>query len=166
MSDETVHESPVHGSVHGSKEERKEYRREWMKKKRAEEKLKKELGEDQVGKVSLASVEKESVVQTESRDSDVVTSGVEGSSELATERPDGMGHVYPDKSTPPLTTTDAKFEEKSPGYWIYGNEVKERKCWQCGKHYETRLELNKFCGPECKEKWLSDAFGKLKGVAK
>jgi hypothetical protein len=66
----------------------------------------------------------------------------------------------------PMTRTDAKFEEKSPGYWIYGSEVKERECWQCSEKFETRLELNKFCGPKCKEEWLSDAFGKLKGASK
>ena len=125
------------------------YQREYMRRKRAEEKLKKELEEDKFGEVSLASVEKESIVQTMSRGSDGVTRA-EGS----------LAAIAP----LPLTETDMKFEEKSPGYWVYGKEVKERKCWQCGKAYETRLELNKFCGPECKEKWLSDAFGKLKGV--
>ncbi len=33
-------------------------------------------------------------------------SGVEGSSDLATERPDGIGHVYPDKSTPSQTSKE------------------------------------------------------------
>ncbi len=141
MSDETVHGTPVHESVH----DRKEYRKEWMKKKRAEEKLKKELEEDQSGEVSLASVEKEAVVQTNLGDSDVVTSDTET---VVINR----------------TPTDKLFEDVTPGYWIYGKEVKERKCWQCGKAYETRMALNKFCSPVCKEKWLSDAFGKLKGV--
>ncbi len=150
MKDESVNMDAVHAAVVHNEETRKEYRREWMKKKRAEEKLKKELESDQSGEVSLASVEKESVVETALGGSDVVTS-----------EPDAYmirGEIH--------TPTDAEFERKSPGYWIYGNEVKERKCWQCGKGYKTRLELNKFCGPKCKEKWLSDAFGKLKGNGK
>ncbi len=142
MSEETANESAAN-SEKANTANRKEYMRELMRKKRAEERLKREQEKDQSGEVSLASVEKESVVQTESRDSDGVT---------------------PEEHMRSLTDTDKRFEATTPGYWIYGNEVKERKCWQCGKGYETRLELNKFCGPECKEKWLSDAFGKLKGV--
>ncbi len=143
MSEETVHGAPVH--------DRKEYRKKWMQEKRAAERLKKQLVEDQSGEVSLASVEKESVVGTALGDSDGVTS-------------DSVKVATVVAGTPlPLTETDAKFEALSPGYWIYGNEVKDRKCWQCGKPYETRLELNKFCSPGCKEKWLSDTFGKLKG---
>ncbi len=143
----------VHAAVVHNEETRKEYRRKWMQEKRAAEKLKKQLSEDQSGGVSLASVEKESVVKTQGGDNDGVTSEPE-LVKLA------MSPAMP------LTETDAKFEEKSPGYWIYVKDVKERKCWQCGKPYETRLELNKFCGPKCKEKWLSDAFGKLKGASK
>ncbi len=143
----TVHMPEEETFVHNPVHDRKEYRKKWMQEKRAKERLQKESEEDRVGEVSLASVEKESVVQTVSGGSDVVTSDTE---EVAIDR----------------TETDAKFEEVNPGYWIYGKEVKERKCWQCGKGYETRLELNKFCGPKCKEKWLSDAFGKLKGVVK
>ncbi len=124
---------------------RKEYMRELMRKKRAEAKLKREYDESLSGGVSLASVEKEAVVETGLGDSDDVIS-------------DGRIVVVN------RTETDAKFEAVNPGYWVYGNDVKERKCWRCGKPYETRLELNKFCGPKCKEKWLSDAFGKLKGV--
>ncbi len=124
---------------------RKAYMRELMRKKRAAKKLEQQSEEDRSGEVSLASMEKESVVETVFGDSDVVTSDTET--------------VVIDR-----TPTDKLFEYENPGYWIYGNEVKERKCWQCGKPYGTRLELNKFCGPKCKEKWLSDAFGKLKGV--
>jgi hypothetical protein len=122
------------------------YQRDYMARKRAEEKLKRQSEEDRVGEVSLASVEKESVVQTD-------VSRIEMESQEEEVKRDFIH-----------TPTDAQYEALSPGYWIYGEEVKERKCWQCGKHYETRLELNKFCGPKCKEKWLSDAFGKLKGV--
>ena len=124
------------------------YQKEYMRKKRAEAKLRKELSKDQSGEVSLASVEKETVVQTVTGDSDVVTSDT-----VETQLGEGQ-----------WTPTDAKFEEALPGYYIYGSEVKEKKCWQCGKGFETRLALNKFCGPKCKEKWLSDSFGKLKGA--
>ncbi len=124
---------------------RKEYMRELMRKKRAAEKVKRESVEDRCGEVGISGVEKEAVVEAILGGSDVVTSDTET---VVTDR----------------TPTDKLFEDLTPGYWIYGKEVKERKCWQCGKSYETRLELNKFCGPKCKEKWLSDAFGKLKGV--
>ncbi len=138
-------------NVESNKFDKGAYQREYMANKRAAEKLAKALAEDRVGEVSLASVEKESVVQTNLGDSDVVT-------------PDPMEEPIRASRDFNPTETDKLFEIKSPGYWIYGNEVKERKCWQCGKPYGTRLELNKFCGPKCKEKWLSDAFGKLKGV--
>lgn len=62
----------------------------------------------------------------------------------------------------PMTKTDRKFEESKPGYWIYGKELRARECWMCGEAFETRLELNKFCSPDCKDKWLNDAFGKMR----
>ncbi len=65
-----------------------------------------------------------------------------------------------------MTRTDRKFEEQRPKYWIYGKEVIERECWKCGEGFKTRLEMNKFCGPKCKEEWLTQTFGKLKGVEK
>lgn len=61
-----------------------------------------------------------------------------------------------------LTDTDQEFELTRPGYWIYGKEIKKRECWKCGEEYETRLEMNKFCNPRCKEEWLSESFGSLK----
>ena len=139
-------EAFVHKPVHRTDEERKEYRREWMAKKRAAEKLKKDLGEDRSGEVSLGSVETESVVETIVGETDGVTS------DTVTQNLDEVQ----------WTPTDAKFEAQRPGYWIYGKEVKERECWKCGDKFETRLEMNKFCSPQCKEKWLSDAFGKLR----
>ena len=57
-----------------------------------------------------------------------------------------------------MTETDQKFEEKKPGYWIYETSPRERNCWMCGKNFETRMELNKFCSPECKEKFLDDSL--------
>ena len=62
-----------------------------------------------------------------------------------------------------LTRTDRKFENDRPGYYIFGAEVKERRCWRCGEEFKTRMELNKFCGPKCKDEWLDEAFGKLRG---
>ena len=57
------------------------------------------------------------------------------------------------------TKTDRLFEESKPGYWIFEDgEPWERECWRCGDGFETRLELNRFCGPECKEKWLRESF--------
>ena len=61
-----------------------------------------------------------------------------------------------------LTRTDRKFENDRPGYYIFGKETNERACWKCGEGFKTRMELNKFCGPKCKNEWLSDAFGKLR----
>ena len=61
-------------------------------------------------------------------------------------------------------TKDADFEVDRPGYYIFGSEVKERECWMCGEGFKTRMELNKFCGPKCKDEWLEEAFGKLKGA--
>ena len=63
-----------------------------------------------------------------------------------------------------LTRTDRKFERDRPGYYIFGEEVKEKRCWRCGEEFKTRMELNKFCGPKCKDEWLEEAFGKLKGA--
>ncbi len=136
----TVHMHEEEAFVHKGVHDRKEYRKKWMQEKRAKERLQKESEEDRIGEVSLACVEKEAVSEAEMLRTEMASQEIE------------------------FTETDVKFEEKSPGYWIYGKEVKERKCWQCGKPYETRLELNKFCSPKCKEKWLSDAFGKLRGV--
>ncbi len=127
MDEETVHKSPVHKDVH----DRKEYRKKWMQEKRAAEKLKKELGEDQSGKVSLASLEKESVVETVLGDNDGVTRGAR--------------EVVQDI---PLTSTDRKFEALYPGYYIYVKDVKKRECFECGRKFETRLELLKFCSPQ------------------
>lgn len=62
----------------------------------------------------------------------------------------------------PMTATDREFELARPGYYIFGEEVKERECWKCGIKYETRMDMNKFCGPKCKEEWLTGAFGKLR----
>ncbi len=132
--------------------DKSEYQKEYMRKKRAAEKLKKELVEDQSGGVNLASVEKEAVVEA----------GVLRIEMGSQENPEIVKLAM--SPAMELTATDREFEEMAPNYFIYGKEIKDRKCWQCGKVFTTRLELNKFCGPKCKEKWLSDAFGKLKGV--
>src|SRR5712671_6522430 len=57
-----------------------------------------------------------------------------------------------------MTITDKLFDLDNPGYYIF--EKKKpwwRKCWMCGKEYETRLELNKFCTPTCKDQYLASA---------
>lgn len=137
MDKESVHSSVVHedfsGPVHKTEEDRKEYRRKWMARKREEDRLRKEQVEDREGGMD------------------------------ASEAP--VGPVLEKLAMSPameLTKTDRKFEEQRPNYWIYGKEVIERECWKCGTRFKTRLEMNKFCGPKCKEGWLSDAFGKLR----
>ncbi len=90
------------------------------------------------GDTVLDSLEKESVVQTKLGDSDVVTSE--------------------QKPVIEYTVTDHKFEESNPGYFIYMKEVKKRECAECGKGFTTRLELNRFCGPGCKKKFLDTHF--------
>jgi hypothetical protein len=56
-----------------------------------------------------------------------------------------------------LTKTDRLFEKKKPGYWIYETLV-ERNCWMCGGKFETRMELNKFCSPGCKERFMDESL--------
>ncbi len=129
----------------------KEKMREYQRKRRERQKQVSQVADILVRNAEYVLGEKEPVVQTPLWGSDVVTRKEEEVIRTAT-----FLH----------TETDAKFEDLSPGYWVYSEDVKERKCWQCGKPYKTRLELNKFCGPKCKEKWLSDAFGKLKGASK
>ena len=107
--------------------------RELMRKKRAAERVRKEMEDGRVGEVS----------------------GVEGSPQPLPIIPTPVVN---------LGRTDRKFEEDRPGYYIFGNNVNERNCWMCGNRYETLMELNKFCGPKCKNEWLTTAFGKLKGV--
>jgi len=143
MNEEIVHETSVHNPVHGEETE-PVHRTEEDRKEYRRKWMQKKREEERVKRESVE-----------------LQHGAINASELPVEP------VTVTVGTPlPLTKTDAKFEAKSPGYWIYGSEVKERECWQCGEPYETRLELNKFCGPKCKEKWLSDAFGKLKGASK
>jgi hypothetical protein len=60
-----------------------------------------------------------------------------------------------------LNTTDQAFEDKKPGYYIFEKTVQlnkdgtPRNCWYCKKDFETRLEMNKFCCPDHKERWLT-----------
>lgn len=70
-----------------------------------------------------------------------------------------MGSVTGDDTvTEVMTETDRKFEEKQPGYWIYEISPREKNCWMCGKKFDTRMELNRFCSPECKEKFLDESL--------
>lgn len=49
-----------------------------------------------------------------------------------------------------LTETDVAFERDKPGYYIFDGELRERECCGCGERFETRLGMNRFCGPQCK----------------
>jgi protein-arginine kinase activator protein McsA len=60
--------------------------------------------------------------------------------------------------TQELSVTDKLFDADRPGWYIFGAETKERGCWKCGDTYETRLEMNKFCSPACKNLYLKEAF--------
>ncbi len=62
----------------------------------------------------------------------------------------------------PMTRTDRAFENDRPNYYIFKQDAVERACWACGVAFKTRMELNKFCSPKCKNSWLTSAFGKLK----
>jgi predicted RNA-binding Zn-ribbon protein involved in translation (DUF1610 family) len=53
-----------------------------------------------------------------------------------------------------MTATDGLFEAEDPGYWIWMRDAVKRECMVCGAGYETRLELNRFCGPECKTEMI------------
>lgn len=53
-----------------------------------------------------------------------------------------------------LTRTDALYEAENPGYYEYQAERERRECIVCGKPYETRLEMNRFCAPECKREMI------------
>lgn len=57
----------------------------------------------------------------------------------------------PKPDTAGMTATDLKFEAADPGYWIWMKDAVKRECMVCGNRYETRLELNRFCSPECKQ---------------
>lgn len=59
------------------------------------------------------------------------------------------------------TPTDLLFEESHPGYYKFDNEVYARDCFSCGEAFTTRLELTKFCSPDCKNLLLSK-FGSKK----
>jgi len=140
MNEEIVHETSVHNPVHGEETE-PVHRTEEDRKEYRRKWMQKKREEERVRKESVE-----------------LREGAVNVSESPVE-PVPLPSV-------PMTRTDRKFEDKSPGYWIYGEEVKERECWKCGTPFKTRLEMNKFCGPKCKEEWLSDAFGKLKGASK
>ena len=62
-----------------------------------------------------------------------------------------------------MTRTDALFEARKPGYYIF-EALRSRKCWQCGDNFDTRLDLNKFCSPDCKDNYLKGALNVQKAV--
>jgi protein-arginine kinase activator protein McsA len=57
-----------------------------------------------------------------------------------------------------LSVTDQAFDAAKPGYFIFREKSEERKCWNCSDTFETKLELNKFCSPKCKEEFLRDSL--------
>jgi hypothetical protein len=54
-----------------------------------------------------------------------------------------------------LTHTDESFEKTHPGYYIFDRELYKGHCRQCGRRYESHLELNQFCCRPCQNKFLS-----------
>lgn len=57
------------------------------------------------------------------------------------------------------TPTDQAFidREASRGridWYIFGKQVQDRRC-ECGKLFQTRLKLNRFCSPECMDRALT-----------
>ncbi len=94
-----------------------------------------------------------------------VICGVVGNPESAvdTATTEETGEVTPEAVVEvPRTRTDRLFENDRPNYYIFKQDAVERACWACGGAFKTRMELNKFCGPKCKNSWLTSAFGKLK----
>jgi hypothetical protein len=56
------------------------------------------------------------------------------------------------------TSTDALFHQYKPDWYLGEKESWSRRCWRCGERYSTRLELNKFCSPDCKNEYLREAL--------
>ncbi len=56
-----------------------------------------------------------------------------------------------------LGGTDKAFDEDKPGYYIFGEKEYERECWKRGGKFKTRLDMNKFCSPGCKDAFLDEA---------
>ncbi len=61
-----------------------------------------------------------------------------------------------------LTGTDLKFENERPSYYVYERTISVRNCLECGKKFDTRMELNRFCTPVCKKKFLDTHFDTTK----
>lgn len=59
-----------------------------------------------------------------------------------------------EKKLEAMTETDVLFEMENPGYWVWMEKAVKRECMVCEKPFETRLELNRFCGPECKREMI------------
>lgn len=55
-----------------------------------------------------------------------------------------------------LSETDQAFELSNPGYYTFGEVQEKRECMRCGKHFRTRLKLNRLCSPECKKEVLNE----------
>jgi endogenous inhibitor of DNA gyrase (YacG/DUF329 family) len=115
-------------------EKRREYMRQYMAKKRATDD-KKPVSDD----ATLGT-------------RDVVTSVDPPEQEKPVEEASTAVVVASDRK---LTSTDQKFDEDRPGWYIFGEEIKEGKCWTCGKPFKTQLEMNRFCSPKCKNEYLA-----------
>ena len=109
-----------------NREQRKEYRRNWMREHRREQAEREQSREQPCEQRSTAS-SVDNVLSTTNQTS------------LETLR----------------TPTDALFEADQPGYYIYQTEERTGHCRQCGKHFTTRLELNRFCSPSCKREFVN-----------
>lgn len=71
-------------------------------------------------------------------------------------------NISPDKpkmSDLKLTRTDTLFEQKRPGYYIFGDKLNTRKCLECGKEFKTSLSMLKECSPDCMVKVLNGLTG-------
>ncbi len=61
--------------------------------------------------------------------------------------------VYRDGT--PMTETDALFNAHWDNYIFALPKAVERTCVQCGKEFSTRLAMNRYCSPLCKDITIS-----------
>lgn len=75
--------------------------------------------------------------------------------DLPEQHPEHLGE-QPEQLAPRtgLTRTDQMFEDLKPGYYVFGNDVLEKECSNCGKSFETKLRFLRFDSPECQDKAL------------
>lgn len=124
--------------------DKKAYQREYMARKRA-----------------LASEKKEPESDTatpETGDDSPVTKLYQKVSGILSDpynpEPDISSEVTGDEG---MTPTDQVKEKDRPWWYVFGKVIREVDCWLCGKRYETRLEMSRFCSPKCKTAYLDSA---------